>query len=229
MLTRRSLLLLGLALSAFASGCGGDDENTSQPPPPPELSTIAEARKKELGDVVRIEGVVTVEPGTFFSGTGDVGFALQDETAGIYINNYDVITAALGSKMSVIGRVAAAVGQTVIETNITGISEPEPGSSVMPKDMMTGSINESTEGLLVRVSGNVSKAIVDEKPYGIKAFVDDGSGEVEIYVNLDGENKPLVDTTKLTVGAPVAITGFAQQYGDVYEIAPRKATDLVVK
>ena len=74
----------------------------------------------------------------------------------------------------------------------------------------------------------LSKAVVDDKPYGIKAYVNDGSGEVQIFVNLDTNDEPLIDTTKLAVGTAVEITGFSEQYDKDYEIAPRKSSDLVV-
>jgi DNA/RNA endonuclease YhcR with UshA esterase domain len=97
----------------------------------------------------------------------------------------------------------------------------------LPADVSTGDVGEATEGKLVRIKGTVSKAPVEDKPYGIKAYVDDGSGEVQIFVCFAGD-KTLIDTTKLTMGAAVEITGFAQQYLDTYEISPRGAVDLVV-
>ena len=42
--------------------------------------TIAEARALPLGTSVTVEGVVTVAAGTY-----NAGFAIQDETAGIYV------------------------------------------------------------------------------------------------------------------------------------------------
>jgi hypothetical protein len=225
----RPLFLLLAAATAFNAGCGSDDDTEPYtPPPPPELSTIAEARALPLGTIAKVEGFVTVAPRTFFSGVGDLGFALQDDTGGIYVNIFQLVSAPLGSKMLVLGRTASAAGQSVLATNDTGVEKLEGTNLFEPKDVKTGDVGESTEGLLVRIKGNVSKAVVDDKPYGIKAYVNDGSGEVQIFVNLDTNDEPLIDTTKLAVGTAVEITGFSEQYDKDYEIAPRKSSDLVV-
>jgi hypothetical protein len=47
----------------------------------------------------------------------------------------------------------------------------------------TGSVGESTEGSLVRALGVVTRGPVDDLPFGHTFFIDDGSGEVTVYVN----------------------------------------------
>ncbi|HEX6239890.1 MAG TPA: DNA-binding protein, partial [Polyangiales bacterium] len=61
-------------------------------------------------------------------------------------------------------------------------------------------------------------------PYGYKFAVDDGSGEVLIFVNLETE----IDVTRLAPGQRVKVTGFSSQFDDHYEIDPRDADDVVV-
>src|SRR5919106_6212015 len=55
-------------------------------PPGPKPISIAQARSLPLGTVVTIDGLVTVASGTFSSSTFDQGFAIQDNTGGIYVS-----------------------------------------------------------------------------------------------------------------------------------------------
>jgi len=214
--------------AAFLVGCGSDDLQAPKPQPAPEVVTIAKARTLTAGTYTQVEGFVTVPPATFFSSTGDAGFGLQDATGGIYVSLFDLVKAPLGTKLRVIGQIIDVSQQTVLYTNNTGLEGVDMPQMISPRDVKTGEVGESTEGQLVRIKGTVSKAIVDEKPYGLRSFVDDGSGEVRIYICLGVKDVPLIDDTMLTPGTSVEITGFAQQYGADYEIAPRMASDLVL-
>ncbi|MDI1476195.1 DNA-binding protein [Polyangium sp. y55x31] len=219
-------LLLVVPFAALLTGCS-DELPQPEVLPPPDVVSIAEARALPANEYTQVEGFVSVPPGTFVTATGDFGFAIQDDTGGIYVSLYDELKILIGAKVRVIGQIQQVSKQTVLVTNATGPDILQGVEAVMPKDVATGDVGESTEGQLVRVKGTVSKAIVEDKPYGIKAYVDDGSGEVEVYVCFAGD-KPLIDTTKLTKGTAVEITGFSQQYLDRYEIAPRGAADLVL-
>src|SRR5262245_66619953 len=48
--------------------------------------TIAKVRAMPLGTVVTVEGTVTTPAGVFDSSFFDVGFAMQDSTAGIFVS-----------------------------------------------------------------------------------------------------------------------------------------------
>jgi len=240
MYSRPRLLLLVLlalfALLASTIGCGSDDtSSTTQQVPVPDLGTIAAARALPIGKLAKIEGFVTVAPGTFTSSTADLGFALQDDTGGIYVNLYEYVELPLGTKVLLLGQVFESNGLKMLATNKSGVVNEMEISEVMPADVKTGDISESTEGKLVRVTGKISSPLVEDRDkdtgtlYGVKTYVDDGSGEVEVYVNLNNKNEPLLDKTLLVVDAMVEITGFSQQYNMTYEIAPRLPTDLVVK
>lgn len=231
--TQRPLVFTGLAISLLV-GCGDDSKTAAQAPPDTDLTTIAEARAKKLGELAKVEGYVSVAPAVFYSATGDLGFAIQDETAGIYINVYDTIPAPLGSKVRALGVLLDVAGQKVLASGADSIEVlPDPKQDVLPKDIQTGSLGESTEGLLVRVKGPITKAPVDDKAngqyYGVTTAVNDGSGEAKIYVPIYGKTQmPLINTATLTVGTTVEITGFAQQYNTTYEIDPRLSSDMVL-
>ena len=81
-----------------------------------------------------------------------------------------------------------------------------------------------TEGLLVKVVGTITQAPVNDLPFGFIFFVDDGSGEVQIFVNVQTG----IDVSGLSVGQLVSVTGFSSQFDTHYEIDPRLPADIVV-
>lgn len=219
----------GVLLAAVAIGCS-DDDNSKFPAalPIPPLLTIAEVRNAPLGTSVHVQGFVSMAPGTRFSSTGEIGFGVQDDTAGIYVSVTNLLDLPQNAQVEVVGDLIDVTSELVLFSNYTGIKRLEGDKVVEPEVVKTADIGEPFEGRLVRITGTVSKEIIQENTYGVKAFVDDGSGEVQIYVNLVND-LPLIDTAKLVPGTLVQITGFVDQFNSTYEIAPRRGTDLVLK
>ncbi|AUX22803.1 DNA-binding protein [Sorangium cellulosum] len=207
------------------AGCGSSGEPAS--PEQEAVVTVAEARGLAEGSVATVEGVVTVAPGTFNSATGDQGFALQDTTGGIYVSLPDALDLDLDRRVRVSGRLGQTAEQTVLNTEAASVAALDGTEPVEPRDVTTGDVGEPIEGLLVRVSGSVTRAVVDEQPYGFQVYIDDGSGEVQVYVHLV-EGQPIIDMASLTVDQVIEVTGLAAQYEETYEVAPRRAGDLVV-
>ncbi|UQA63554.1 DNA-binding protein [Polyangium aurulentum] len=189
---------------------------------------IAEARALPAGTTAKIEGFVTVVPSTFESSTGEKGFALQDDTGGIYVSVPDGVIAGFGAKASITGKLAQMKEQTVLMADPKTIEPGGETKEVTPEDVKTGEVNESTEGRLVRVTGQVTQAVADDQPYGYKVFVDDGSGEVQVYVSIVA-SMPIIDTTAIMMGGMIEVTGLAGQYEETYEVMPRRPEDLVMK
>jgi DNA/RNA endonuclease YhcR with UshA esterase domain len=86
----------------------------------------------------------------------------------------------------------------------------------------TGSVGESTEGSLVRAVGVITQAPIVDGDFGHKFAIDDGSGEITVFVNL-GTN---VDVGPLATGQLIEVTGFSSQFADHYEIDIRGPQDL---
>jgi DNA/RNA endonuclease YhcR with UshA esterase domain len=218
-----------VVLGAVVIGCSDDDtSNFPAPLPIPDILPIAEARNVPLGTAVHVQGFVSMAPGTRFSSTGEVGFGMQDDTGGIYVSVASLVDLPQNAGVEVVGDIIDVSSELVLFSNFTGVKRLEGDKAVVPEVVKTADIGEPLEGRLVRIIGTVSKAVVQEKPSGVKAFVDDGSGEAQIYVNLVNDT-PLIDTAKLVPGTSVQITGFVNQFESTYEIAPRRGTDLVLK
>jgi DNA/RNA endonuclease YhcR with UshA esterase domain len=184
---------------------------------------IAQARTLPLGSVVTVAGTVTTPSGSFESSFLDEGFGLQDLTAGIYVSLPTNLNANPGRQARVIGTLRDSYGLLIlVPTADSDVTLGRVGPQVAPQLVATSAVGESTEGRLVRVAGEITQAPTSDLPYGYKFYVNDGSGEVQIYVNLQTGIK----VTDLTLGQRVLVTGFSSQYGTHYEIDPRSPSDI---
>jgi uncharacterized protein YdeI (BOF family) len=217
-----SFLLLGLTAATWLAGCG-DDEDGQLPRP----ISIAEARGRANGEEVTLQGYVTVQPGAFNSGTGENGFALQDSSGGIYVRLDQKLNFGLGTRVRVQGTMDEQDKLRVLKTLPSKIEQVQGTQTVEPRTVRTGDVTEAAEGQLVRVTGNVTRTFNDDSPYGYELYINDGSGEVQVYVYLTTgfDRAPL---EALTAGQPITVVGFAAQYESQYEVLPRQPSDLTV-
>ncbi|KIG15791.1 hypothetical protein DB30_05209 [Enhygromyxa salina] len=192
-----------------------------------ELVTIEQARALDDGMMVSVEGHTSVAPGTFNSATGEFGFAIQDASGGIYIKTADMLDFPLDTLVTVTGTLGQMNQLRVIEAVAADIESVSGGQAVEPISAATGDIDEDVEGTLVEVSGTVTQAVQDDSPYGLKVYIDDGTGEVQVFVHLiDGVG--VIDTTELAIDDTITVVGLVAQYEETYEVAPRQPSDLVV-
>jgi DNA/RNA endonuclease YhcR with UshA esterase domain len=209
--TSRSVVSLLLVLAA----CGDDDPGVS----------IAEARAGASGDQVTVEGNVSVPPGAFVSALEDQGFAIQDDTAGVYVKIDAKQALALGDRVRVTGTLDEQNQLRIVKAVPADITKLSGTAQVAAKDVGTGGVNESVEGRLVRVAGNVTKTFQDDSPYGYKLYINDGSGEVQVFVHVSaGFDKATLEA--LPAGQRITVVGLAAQYETTYEVAPRQPADL---
>ncbi len=172
-----SCLLAGVALLACGSdsttgstSTGGGSETTSSTSGSTgtggsaAVSTITEARALAEGATATVEGFVTVVPGTFNSATGDQGFAIQDDGAGVYVSLTDLIDLPLDQHVRVTGKLTQVAKQTVLTITSDGVTKLDGPKAITPVDAKTGDVKEAVEGKLIRVSGKVTKALVDDAP-----------------------------------------------------------------
>ena len=191
----------------------------------PKIVPIKDARALPPGTVVTVEGVVTTPPGAFKSSTEDEGFAVEDASgAGVYVRTSLRTILGVGRHVRVMGRLDESNGKLVIVPSDERGIEPRGRmvSDVRPQKFSTREIGEATEGRLVRVAGVVSKPVQPDAPYGFRFFVDDGTGEVQIFVSASTK----IPQAGLRPGRRVAVTGFSGQYKDHYEVEPRFAADI---
>ena len=188
--------------------------------------SIDDARDEPLGTVVTVEGAVTVPSGAFATSTFDQGFGIQDNTAGIYVNTADNPILDLFEKVRVTGVLADdGVGQLVLRpASLAGIQRRGLGL-VAPDAVATGDIGEDTEGSLMKITGTVTRPIVNDIPFGYQVFVDDGSGETQIFIAASTGVNPF-RIPFIQLGARITAVGFSSQFLAQYEILPRHILDL---
>ena len=186
---------------------------------------IQDARALVSGSITTIRGTVTVPSGAFISSTYDHGFAIEDKTGGIYISTQTNHRLKLGDTAEVTGVLGQTFGLTIITPSGTrSVRNLRDDESITPKRMLTGSVNEASEGRLVTIRGNVSQTISSDLPYGYKFYVNDGSGEIQVFVSTSSN----LDLSQMSLGTAVNITGFSGQFGTTYEVQPRIQRDLRV-
>jgi DNA/RNA endonuclease YhcR with UshA esterase domain len=172
---------------------------------------------------VTVEGVVTVPPGAFKSSLSDEGFAIQDSSGGIYVRASTRTGLRLGGRVRVTGRLVDSNGLLTIEpSGASSVKTLGRGRVVRPAPVETGKVDERTEGLLLKVRGTVSRAVIADPPYGFRLFINDGTGEVQVYVSTSTG----ISQRGLETGARLEVTGFGGQYKDHYEVNPRLPVDI---
>lgn len=220
-------LLLALAvISNLALPATGKATPPAAPDSPnPRTISIAEARSLPLGTVVTVDGSVTVASGAFSSSTFDQGFAIQDHTGGIYVSVADNLGFAPRQQVRVTGKLADSVlpGLLVL-IDVTDIKAHGKGPKVQALPVATGAVGEATEGKLVRVTGTITQPIVNDLPFGFIIFVNDGSGELNIFVSASTG----IDVSGLQVGQTIEVTGFSGQFDDHFEVDPRTQEDIKI-
>jgi hypothetical protein len=189
----------------------------------PRFVTIAQARELPIGTRVTVGGVATTPSGAFESSFFDKGFAIQDETAGIFVSLQTNLNVAVRTRVLVTGVLKEQGGLLVIDPGSpANVRLGGVGRRVEPVWLTTHAIGEATEGRLVLVIGRISTAPSNDLPFGFKFGVDDGSGEVLIFVN----TQTGIDVSELELDQLVSVVGFSSQFEDHYEIDPRSPADI---
>lgn len=172
-----------------------------------------------------VEGFVTVAPGTFSSATSEQGFAIQDDSGGVYVSTMTKLDFGLDAKVRVKGKLGDIAKLATINSASADVSVQSGTKSVTPADVKTGDVNESVEGTLIHVTGKVTQTFMDDSPYGYKLYIDDGSGEVQVFVHIT-TGIDSASLMSLAIDDSVSITGFTSQYEATYEVCPRSAADM---
>jgi hypothetical protein len=212
------VLLLALACVGVAPQAQADVQQQVVP--------IARARALPPGAVVTVEGTATTPSGAFESSFFDKGFAIQDRSAGIYVSTAVDLDVTPRDRVRVRGTLRDSAGlRILVPADPADVRLRGKGPAVHPRPVATGAVGEATEGLLVRVAATITRAPAQDAEYGWKLFVDDGSGELTVFVN----TQTGIDLTGLAVGRAVRVTGFSSQYDTHYEIDPRFQDDIAVR
>ena len=192
-----------------------------------QVISIAEARNLPAGTVVTVEGAVTVPSGDFSSSTFDQGFAIQDETGGIYVSTSENPNLNFHRLVRVTGTVGDdGFGLLVLRpASLADVVTLGGASRVVPTPLATGDVSEATEGLLVEVTGVLSRPIVNDLPYGYQVFINDGSGETQVFIAASTGINPF-KIPFIRKGKRFTAVGYSGQFLAQYEVLPRHRGDI---
>jgi DNA/RNA endonuclease YhcR with UshA esterase domain len=142
---------------------------------------------------------------------GDPGFAIQDDTAGVYVKIDAKQELSLGDRVRVTGTLDEQNQLRILKAVPDDIDKLSGTAQVATRDVGTGAVNESVEGQLVRVAGNVTQTFQDDSPYGYKLYINDGTGEVQVFVHVSANlDKAMLQA--LPAGQRITVVGFGAQY-----------------
>lgn len=170
-------------------------------------------RAEAKGTVVTTEGVVSSPPGVLGQGV----LYLAGSGVQVYFSGDDYPEVDVGDTVSVTGEISSYLGETRVKlAAVTDMTVKGTGEVPLPHEAKTGDVNESFEGFLVVIVGKVTETSGDT------FYVDDGSGEVKVFIKEStGIEKP-----KMKKGDVVTITGVVSQTTSGYRILPRFQEDV---
>jgi hypothetical protein len=200
---------------------------TPTPTPSAEISITA-ARSLPTDTRVRVRGVVTVEPGRIVD---DRTLAIQDAGGGIFVRldgGRRGLALTRGETIVVEGRIGARYGALEIRLDDTDpLDRLGPASLPAPLFVPLAALGESTEGLLVRVSGVVVDVAVS-RAGTTTVVLEDASGRGRAFALAAAGHLP----DGIRRGVSLEVTGIAGQRAtahdrlDGYRVWIRDAADV---
>lgn len=170
-------------------------------------------RQEDEGAVVTVEGVVSAPPEVL--GKGIV--YLAGSGVQLYLSDEDFPDLVLGDTLKVIGEIGSYLGETRLKlASAKDVTKIKTVEAPLPHAVKTGEVGEDFEGFLVVVAGKVTETSGDT------FYVDDGSGEVKVFIKESTE----IEKPKMKKGDLVTITGVVSQTTSGYRVLPRFQEDV---
>ena len=179
--------------------------------------SIQQALATKPQNYVTLGGVVTLPPGIM----DERDFWMQDASGGIHIfvaNSAGALPPMhLHDNVSVRGRVVNAFGAREIRVELPdAIGVHGAGAPPNPRVLKTVQVDLAYEGMVVQITGWVARAD------GRSIYIDDGSGEVLVYLDADTR----IRWRRLHAGDPARIIGVVNRFRGAPEILPRAQSDV---
>jgi len=91
--------------------------------------------------------------------------------------------------------------------------------------LKTGEVGPPNEGKLIVVQGKIIGNIIDDRPWGWKIYLDDGSGKLLVFV----APSTRIDVNRFRPGQTLNVIGLSGHYEQHIELLPRTPTDIVME
>jgi hypothetical protein len=178
----------------------------------PGALPVVQARKMAAGERVTVQGSVTAPTGVF---AANKSFAIQDATGGIYVYGKGVVgqTLDLGDRVCVTGVLVLYHGLLELSPgSARDVIRLGRGEPLAPKILEPAQVGETTEGLLISITGPASE--VGKNPFRV--------GVAPVYLDRDTR----ATSAALVEGCSVTVVGLSADY-DGFQVWPRSQEDIV--
>ena len=191
----------------------------------PLALSINQVRQQPDGVEVSTTGIVIVPSGRFKSATLDQGFAIQDQTSGIYVSTDQDTALRVGDRVNIEGTLHDdGHGQRVVSLKHWQRQRGLPIKIAAQPASVQAAITE-LDGKLVTVQGSIVRTLVDDAPFGDRLWIEDDTGVVQIYIPRSTGIAPK-KLSFLQPGYAIRVTGFSSQYDHNEEVIPRGFEDV---
>ncbi|MFH1946660.1 MAG: lamin tail domain-containing protein [Candidatus Magasanikbacteria bacterium] len=177
-------------------------------------TTLEKLRDEDVGDKVKVTGVVAVEPGVLGS---QYFYIVGSPGVQVYMYSKDFPELKIGDRIEITGEISEAYGETRVKLasrdDIKVIDHP---GDPIGKVLEVADLQEPYEGWLIQVNGEITEL---KSSY---MYVDDGTEEIKVYFKRGAG----INNKVLQVGDLVNVTGLLAQTSSGYQILPRAQTDI---
>ncbi len=179
--------------------------------------TLEKISECEVGDLIKVAGIVAVEPGIL----GSQYFYIVG-SAGIQVYNYkkDFPNLKVGDYIEVSGELSMSSGELRLKTKTQDdfkiLEHREPP---IASEATCEKVNEEYVGQLISVAGEV----VERKSSIV--YLDDGTDEVIVYL----KKSTGINSKSIKEGEIIAVTGLVGRTKSGIRIMPRSSNDIVKK
>ncbi|MFH1326053.1 MAG: lamin tail domain-containing protein [Candidatus Falkowbacteria bacterium] len=180
-------------------------------------TTLEKIREFEPGDKVKVNGTVAVLPGVFST---QYFYIVGSPGVQVYSSKKLFPDLQIGDQVEVSGELSETYGELRLKTS-TAEDIQKIATSTPPEPTITecDKIGENMEAQLVRVKGEVT----DKQ--GSTVWLDDGSGEIEVYIKTSAK----INKAKIKEGETITVIGIVSQKDDVYRVMPRSDKDIIIE
>jgi len=191
------------------------------------IGSIAAGR---TGEEVTVEGTVvgtaSLSAGFKFTlddGTGQIVLLMWHN---VYDDCWDAPEINLGAKVRATGEVGQYEGELQIQPDIGEDVKAIEGAATWATLRETGSLTSADEGQRVMIEGEVVR--VEGLSSAVKVFLNDGTGEVLVFVWRTVLDRIANNAALGTEGSRVRVVGTVEVYKGDLEVVPALPNDVVV-
>lgn len=179
---------------------------------------LSEIRKYDIGDRVRVSGIVAVLPGVF----GVQYFYIVTDGGGIqvYSHKKDFPKLKVGQQVEVSGELSEAYGEMrlkIASKKDIRLVQKET-QQIIPAATDIATVGEAHEGQLLKIAGEITELKASNM------YVDDGTEEIKVYFKKGAG----ISKKMYKVGNFVEVAGLVSERRGVYQMLPRSSEDITI-